>query len=326
MSLEKRMCFGWTAAAAAIFVLGTIWSVGPARAQQNGPIKPPPTTTAPPATTSESTTPPAAKPNTSSQSSNSGQPASTAVTNDNIGDAHAREAATIRNVQPSVPVDQIVKGFGEHEKNFKVERENYTYTQSFLVQTLDVDDRPDGEYRMTSDIVFTPEGKRYEHVTYAPQSTLERITLSPEDMQDLEHVQPFVLTTDDLPKYDVNYVGEQMLDELDTYVFDVGPKKIEKGQRYFQGRIWVDQKDLAIVKTYGKAVPDIRTRNNENVFPKFETYRENIEKDYWFPTLTRADDVLHFQTEDVHMRMVVRYSNYKRFGVKIQIKADPDHQ
>jgi hypothetical protein len=145
-------------------------------------------------------------------------------------------------------------------------------------------------------------------------------------MADLEKVQPFVLTTDDLPKYDVKYVGREHLDELDTYVLDVGPKKIEKGQRYFQGRIWVDVKDLAVVKSFGKAVPDIRTKNGENVFPKFETFRENIEKDYWFPTMTRADDVLHFAAGDVHMRMTVRYSNYKRFGVKIQIKADPSHK
>jgi hypothetical protein len=321
MRFEKKGWTGLTAAIAAIFVLGAIGGTTPARAQERGPIKPPPasTTTTPPATTGDDAAPPAAKPNTASSSS---QPVSTAVTNDNIADSHAREAATIRNVQPAVPVDQIIKGFGEHEKDFKIERENYTYTQSVLVETLDVDGRPDGEYRMTSDIVFTPEGKRYEHVTYAPASTLERIQLTPEDMADLEHVQPFVLTSDDLPKYDVQYVGQQKLDELDTYVFDVAPKKIEKGQRYFQGRIWVEQKDLAIVKTYGKAVPDIK----ENKFPKFETYRENIEKNYWFPTLTRADDVLHFQTEDIPMRMVVRYSNYKRFGVKIQIKADPNHQ
>jgi hypothetical protein len=322
MSFETKLGFAGTAAAAAIFVLGTMASAAPARAQERGPIKPPPTTsTAPPATTSDAAPPPATKPNATSQSSSAAPAGSTAVTNDNIADAHAREAATIRNVQPSIPVDQIVKGFGEHEKDFKLERDNYTYTQSVLVETLDVDGRPDGEYRMTSDIVFTPEGKRYEKVTYAPQSTLERIQLTPEDMSDLEHVQPFVLTSDDLPKYDVNYVGQQRLDELDTYVFDVAPKKIEKGQRYFQGRIWVDQKDLAIVKTYGKAVPDIK----DNKFPRFETYRENIEKNYWFPTLTRADDVLHFQAEDIPIRMVVRYSNYKRFGVKVQIKADPNH-
>ena len=135
----------------------------------------------------------------------------------------------------------------------------------------------------------------------------------------MRNVQPFVLTTQELPKYDVTYVGREKIDELGTYLFDVAPKRIEKNQRYFQGRIWVDDRDLEIVKTYGKAVPDIRKGNRENVFPRFETYRENIEGNYWFPTYTHADDVLHFRTSDVRIRMIVHYSDYKRFRVSIKL-------
>ena len=172
---------------------------------------------------------------------------------------------------------------------------------------------------MKSDIIFTPSGERYEKVTYAPPSTLERISLTEQDLNDLRNIQPFVLTAAELPKYDITYVGRQRVDELNTYVFDVAPKKIEKNQRYFQGRIWVDDKDLEIVKTDGKAVPDIRKGNNENVFPRFETYRENIEGHYWFPTFTRSDDTLHFRTGGVRIRMIVRYSDYKRFRVTSRI-------
>jgi len=220
---------------------------------------------------------------------------------------------------PSVPVDGIIKKFAAQEQEFKVERDNFTYTQTFVIQTLDTSGRTDGEYRMTSEIVFTPEGKRYEKVTNAPAPTLERISLSQQDLDDLEHVQPFVLTTTELPKYDVKYVDHVQLDELTTYVFDVAPKTIEKNQRYFQGRIWVEDKDLEIVKTDGKAVPDIRKGGQENVFPRFETFRENIEGRYWFPTYTRSHDVLHFKTGDVPIRMVVKYENYKRFGVTVKI-------
>lgn len=225
----------------------------------------------------------------------------------------------ISNEAPAIPVVQIVQKFGERELEFKKERDNYTYTQTFVVQTVDADDRPDGEYRMTSDILFTPDGKRYEKVTFAPPPTLERIQLSQQDLDDLEHVQPFVLTSDELPKYDIKYVGREQLDDLATYVFDVAPKKIEKNQRYFQGRVWVEDHDLEIVKTDGKAVPDIITKHNENIFPRFETFRENIEGHYWFPTYTRSDDVLHFSTGPIHMRMTVRYANYKRFGSTIRI-------
>jgi hypothetical protein len=233
--------------------------------------------------------------------------------------APKNDPSNVSNKPPDIPVPEIVKKFGDRELEFKKERDNYTYTQTFVVQTIDFDGRPDGEYRMTSDILFTPEGKRYERVISAPPPTLQRISLSQQDLDDLEHVQPFVLTSDELPKYDVNYAGREQLDELGTYVFDVKPKKIEKNQRYFQGRIWVDDHDLNIVKSDGKAVPDIIKKGNENIFPRFETFRENIEGHYWFPTYTRSDDELHFSTGSVHMKMTVRYANYKRFGATIKI-------
>ena len=230
-------------------------------------------------------------------------------------------SSTITNEPPALPVEQIIQKFGDRELEFKKERDNYTYTQTFVVQVIDSDGQVAGEHRMTSDILFTPDGKRYEKVTSAPPPTLERagLSLSQQDLDDVEHVQPFVLTTTDLPKYDVKYVGREQLDELSTYVFDVAPKKIEKNQRYFQGRIWVDNSDLNIVKSDGKAVPDIIKKNNENIFPRFETFRENIEGHYWFPTYTRSDDVLRFSTGPIHMRMTIRYANYKRFGATIKI-------
>jgi len=230
-----------------------------------------------------------------------------------------QSTSSISSDSPSVPVDQIIQHFAEREEEFKRERDNYTYTQTFVVQTIDFSGQPDGEYRMTSDIIFSTTGKRYDKVTYAPPSTLQRVSLSEQDFADLQNVQPFVLTTNELPKYDITYVGRQRIDELTTYVFEVKPKKIEKNQRYFQGRIWVDDKDLEIVKTYGKAVPDILKHNEENFFPRFETYRENIEGHYWFPTYTHADDVLHFSSGDIRIRMTVRYKDYKRFRVTSRI-------
>jgi hypothetical protein len=281
----------------AILILAAPIFISPLAAQQQGPLPPPPaseTAHTAPAPQPPATWPaPAAKPQS--------------------------ESGSISHEPPAIPVEQIVQKFGDRELEFKKERDNYAYTQTFLVQTIDMDGRPDGEYRMTSDILFTPEGKRYEKVISAPPPTLQRISLSQQDMDDLEHVQPFVLTSQELPKYDVKYIGREQLDELSTYVFDVGPKKIEKNQRYFQGRIWVDDKDLNIVKSDGKAVPDIIKKGNENVFPRFETFRENIEGHYWFPTYTRSDDELRFSTGAVHIRMTVRYANYKRFGATIKI-------
>jgi hypothetical protein len=240
--------------------------------------------------------------------------------------ASNQTTAGISSEPPSVPVDQIIQRFAQREGEFKAERDNFTYVQTFVVQTIDDDGQPDGEYRMTSDITFTPSGQRYENITYAPPPTLQRVSLSEQDLDDLKNIQPFVLTTEELPKYDIAYVGREHVDEIGTYVFDVKPKEIEKNQRYFQGRVWVDDKDLEIVKTYGKAVPDIRKHGNENVFPRFETYRENIEGHYWFPTYTRADDTLQFSSGGVHIRMTVRYSDYKRFRVTYRLVSPTDKQ
>jgi hypothetical protein len=234
----------------------------------------------------------------------------------------------ITNDAPPIPVEQIIQKFTQHEDEFRKERENYTYTQFIMFQTIDSDGQVDGEYRMTSDILFTPAGKRYEKVLEAPQSSIERILMEQQDFDDIEKVWPLVLTPEELPRYDVKYLGREQVDELGTYVFDVTPKKLEKKQRYFQGRIWVEDRDFQIVKTRGKGT-GLMKKSQDSAYPTFETFRENIEGHFWFPTYTRADDVLHFRTgPEVRIRVSVRYSNYKRFGSTIKIgkatQVDPD--
>jgi hypothetical protein len=134
-------------------------------------------------------------------------------------------------------------------------------------------------------------------------------------MQDLAGVQPFALTAEDLPKYQVDYAGKEKIDELDTFVFNVKPKQIVKGERYLQGKIWVDDHDLQIVKVAGQAVPEV----GEQKFPRFESYRENIDGRYWFPTYVYADDVLEFKNGGIHLRIVVRYTNYKKFSGRVRL-------
>ena len=216
-------------------------------------------------------------------------------------------------------IQDIIRRFAAKEKEFQAARENYTYRQIVKVQELSPDGEVRGTFHVEEDIMFTQDGKRFEKVVYAPLSTLRAISISPEDERDLRSVQPFVLTTDDLHKYDVKYMGRQNVDELSTYVFMVSPKRMEKGERYFQGQIWVDDRDLQIVKTYGKAVPDIRKKGQENLFPRFETYREQIDGKYWFPTWTGADDTLYFSRGPQRIRMIVRYEDYKQFRSTIRV-------
>ncbi len=234
--------------------------------------------------------------------------------------ANSPQAAVDSSSQPSPQeIQQIISRFAAKEKEFKAARDNYTYRQIVKVEELTSDGDVTGTYQMQEDVIFTPEGERVEKVVYAPMSTLRHISLSPEDEKDLRAIQPFVLTSDDLYKYNINYQGRQKVDELTTFVFSVSPKTLEKGQRYFEGQIWVDDRDYQIVKTYGKAVPDIRKKGQENLFPRFETYREQIDGKYWFPTWTGADDTLHFSTGAQRIRMIVRYENYKQFRSNVTI-------
>src|SRR5689334_16473757 len=277
----------------AFLLMGGIALAPPLAAQRQGPLPPPPPGTVVP----------------------SGLPAEPAKSHPSEQDASSHINAS----PPPVPVQQIIQQFTEHEDQFRKERENYTYTQDVLMQTIDDDGQPDGEYRLTSDILFTPEGKRYQKDIFAPVTTLTRINMSQQDFDDIEKIWPLVMTPGELPKYDVKYVGREQVDEVGTYVFDLTPLKMDKGQRYFQGRVWVEDKDYQIVKTRGKATGLLKKKEDQ-AFPHFENYRENIEGHYWFPTYTRADDVLHFKFgDDVHVRIAVHYTNYKRFSSTIKI-------
>jgi len=231
----------------------------------------------------------------------------------------AQGPAKLRNEQPPISIDDIIRQFAEKEKAFRAARANYVYRQDIRVQTLNANDRVTGEWHQVWEVTFDSSGKRVEKVVSAPASTLQDIQLTAEDLQDFREIQPFVLTSDDIGKYDVKYLGKEKIDEIDCYVFDVGPKKLEKGQRYFQGQIWVDDKDLQIVKTYGKPVPDIRTKSNENLFPRFETYREQIDGKYWFPTYTRAVDTLQFSGRAQRMREIIKYDKYKKFESDVKL-------
>jgi len=215
---------------------------------------------------------------------------------------------------------QIIEKFGARETVFDEARRSYMFRQTVRVQTISEDtNKPDGEYQQVTDISISPEGRREEHVVFAPQNTLERVMMSPADFQDIEHRLPFVLTTAELPQYDIAYLGRQKIDDLDTYVFSAKPKVMEKNKRYYQGKVWVDQQDFQIVLVNGKNVPDDTRPGHEDLSPPFTTYYEQVDGKFWFPTYTKAEGTLHFAAQrgalsnDVHLRTIVKYTDYKRF-------------
>ena len=234
--------------------------------------------------------------------------------------AGAQEGALDKSQPKGITVEEVIKRFAAKEKEFKEARDQYTFRQDVKVMTLD-GDTPDGNYQQVFDVSFDDKGHKVKNIVFAPQDTLTRISMTQEDLDDIENRLPFVLTSDEIGEYDILYVGQQKQDELDTYVFDVAPKQIVAKKRYFQGRIWVDNHDFQIVETYGKTVPDIHKgkKDKENLFPKFTTWREQIDGKYWFPTYTRAEDTLKFTMQDVKIREIIKYTNYRRFGSKSRI-------
>ena len=235
--------------------------------------------------------------------------------------AEAQEGPLSSARPNGITPEEIIQRFAAKEKQFTEARDQYGYRQSVKVETLE-GNTVDGEYQEVFDVSFDDQGRKIKTDVYAPAPTLQRIGMTSADFDDIENRLPFVLTSDEIPDYDILYIGQQQEDELHCYVFDIAPKKIEKKRRYFQGRIWVDDKDYQIVKTYGQTVPQIHGRNDENLFPKFTTWREQIDGKYWFPTYTFAEDVLHFREQDVKIREVIKYTDYRKFGSKTRITYD----
>lgn len=214
-----------------------------------------------------------------------------------------------------ISIEEVIQKFAAAESENKIARNNYTFTQDYDVLTIGEAGSITGRYRRVSDIVFDNKSNRIEKITYFPMSTLTEINITREDLQDLGGAQSFTFTLEELPKYNVNYIGKEKIDEINTYVFNVKPKTFRKGERYFDGKIWVDDIDLQIVKIAGQAVPE----DENNQYPRFESYRENVDEKYWFPTYVYADDTLEFKRFSVHMRMVVKFTNYKKFSGNIRV-------
>src|SRR3989454_3082137 len=204
-------------------------------------------------------------------------------------------------------IDNIVRSFTAKETQFRRALNEYAFKRDALIQEIGMGGQVVGEYHRVSDFTFDDQGNRFEKIGFFPMPSFSGIT--PEDLEDLGGVNPFALEASKLNQYNFKYVGKERIDELDLFVFDVAPKVMPKRsiERFFVGRIWVDDRDLQIVKSKGKAVPE--TKNNK--FPVVETYREQIDGRYWFPTYVYADDDLVYDNgQEMRIRMRVKYSDY----------------
>jgi hypothetical protein len=233
---------------------------------------------------------------------------------------------------PDIATEEIIKQLAARETEFQAALNHYTWRREVRIQTInDVWHSVDGEWYEVDDDLLATDGSRVERTVNAPPSTLRRVLLSPSDLQDVQHGYLFVLTTADLPAYNITYVGKQQVDEITCYVFDVGPRQIVKNHRYLLGRIWVDEDDFQIVITNGHIVPDATKKGKQDLHPPFMTWREQVDGRYWFPTYVRGEGILHFAPRKgratgstVHIREVVKYTGYKRSPDPVKDQTLPE--
>lgn len=218
---------------------------------------------------------------------------------------------------PASEIPQIIHKFATQEKLFRqLLAHSYTYTETIKLESMDGDGNVTGTYEQADDITYdSDDGHREIICTYCPQPTLRDVMVTEEDIHDFFNMDMYTVDVDDLPLYNVTYEGHVPLDQLTTYVFAISPKKIEKGHRYFQGKVWVDDKDFQIVKSYGKAVPNQFDKHGHptNQFLPFETWRQPVDGKYWFPVFTRTNSKLWTETGDIPLRLIIHFKNYRQF-------------
>jgi hypothetical protein len=215
---------------------------------------------------------------------------------------------------PSLPPAQIIKSFSQKEDEYQAARPQYSYRKTIRIQEFGQNGAPTGEYVAVYDAIRSSDGKIYEKAVSSPQMSLEALNFEPEDVQAMFRTPSYPVTTAQLAKYNVQFLGTETVDEVDCYIFQVSPKTLERQHGYFDGVIWVDQKYLEVVKTYGKWVTDLGDMHPPTLpFTMFETYRENVDGKYWFPNYSRSEEVIHLQDRNVNVRVTIKWTNFKAF-------------
>ena len=213
---------------------------------------------------------------------------------------------------PTTPQPLIIKQFAEKEEEYARTRGRFGYKKTIKLTEYGADGNPMGEFSVTTIPIVASDGKVYERVTPDAPSTLKTVKLSHEDVNAISKVPAYPLAASQVDKYNITFVGRELVDEVDCYLFQVKPKYLERANALFEGVVWVDTKYLEIVKSYGKFVTDLGDFHSPELpFSNFETYRENVDGKYWFPNYARSDDRLHFENGDVPLRVVIKWTEFK---------------
>jgi hypothetical protein len=229
-------------------------------------------------------------------------------------------------VPPALPPAEIVKAFAEKEDRFLRARVGYGYKKTIKLTEFGKDGQPDGEYQVVTQTTVDSDGRVYEKTVEKSQSSLHYMEILPGGgLATLAKLPAFPLVTSQLAKYDLRYVGDEKVDEVDCYIFNAKPKLLERANALFQGVVWVDKQYLEVVKTYGKWVTDLGDMHPQDFpFVNFETYRENVDGRYWFPNYSRSDDFVHFKDQNIPVRLVIKWTDIKPLPANVLPAASPD--
>ena len=213
---------------------------------------------------------------------------------------------------PSLPPEQIIQKFAAKEDEFVAVRPTYGARKTIRIDEFDRQGKLAGQFLMVSETIRAADGRIVSKVIEHPQSTLHVFALEPEDVKELERIPQFPLNSGQLAKYDLKYIGQETIDEIETYIFKVTPKALDRTHACLDGIVWVDTKYLEVVKTYGRWVNELGDVKFATMpFSTFETYRENVDGKYWFPNYERADETLHLKDGDFPVRLVIKWSDFK---------------
>jgi hypothetical protein len=212
---------------------------------------------------------------------------------------------------PPIPQDEIIKRFAANEDIMAKVYKTYIFTQTISVEELS---GPPGKFVASGEVYTKPDGNQYWRAVQPLQSNLKTTTLTLEDVRTIASLPLFVLTSGEVGNYNFLYAGQDKLDQLNTYVFQVKPKQLSRSRRFFEGAIWVDDHDFAIVKSYGKFVTEVEPSEGTKLpFTMFETYRENFQEKYWLPTYTSSDDYINASNGDqFRLHLIIRSTDFKQ--------------
>jgi hypothetical protein len=216
---------------------------------------------------------------------------------------------------PTLPPDEIIRRFAAKEDEMVRAIKGYTFQKDVRVQEIGPDNKPAGQLEVVTQMLITPDGKIYEKPVSRPPSTLHNLNFQRGDSELLAPMPMFPFTTAMIPKYEITYGGRQPLDELTTYFFDVKPRAVERSHAYFSGVVWVDVQDLVIVKTMGKWVTELGDVTASDLpFTVFETYRQQVGKNLWFPAYSRSDETIQAGDTTMPIRIIVKWSDFTLQG------------